>query len=351
MCIRDSQSGVLSRMGIGGPRAADDSFEVSEGQSLDADVLANDVDPAGQGLRIVDTSTPSGGRLRSSGGVLRYIPNREFFGEDTFSYTMSDAQGRMDSARVVVVVERSAARLRHDELAGRLYASVRDRLDNLNLWLTQQSLDPATVAWETATTQGDCVTGESSSASGALVLRLSPSNCPVDAASPWPSGSASDSLRADAEAAQQRDVAVGEAVGSTGLSLTQGVVQADLYRETTGRGTVTLTLEAERAAYALSLDGATYRLVRLARPQGSGSDEVRRGALAWNEGRLRVSFVVTDEATSLFLGNSGVARVRSGGALNRVVADAVGVAATFRVDGLSAFDAEDISQLLESTSP
>lgn len=343
------RNGVLGRLGIGGPRAADDSFVVSEGQALDADVLANDIDPAGQGLRIVDTSTPEGGRLRSTGGVLRYIPRDGFFGEDRFRYTMTDAEGRMDSASVVVVVERSAARLRHDELAGSLYGPVRERLETLRLWLTQQTLDPASVAWETGTTARECVIGEGSSSGGALVLRLSSPTCASEAPSVWPSD-AEDSLKVEAETDGGRASDVGSASGRTGLSLTQGVVQADLYREGAGSGSVTLTLDAERAAYALTLDGETYRLMRLARPEGSGADEVRRGTLPWNGSRLHVSFVVTDDAVSLFLGNSGVARVRGAGSLSGVLAEAVGAGATYRIDGLSAFDADDRGRLLDTTS-
>ena len=332
------RGGVFGRLGIGGPRAADDSYVVTEGQTLDADVLANDVDPAGGGLRVVSTSTPEGGRLRSTGGVLRYTPREGFFGEDSFGYTLSDGDGRMDSARVVVVVERSAARLRHDELAGSLYPSIRERLDRQGRWLVEALVPPGEAAWQTSESTGACVDGQSEADGTALVLRLSSSRC-------TPSGDVGDGGTdevpdSSVSAVDAIAAAVGRGTASArlgGVRIDDGLVQADVYRQGRGDGSLALIVGADRARLTLTLDADGYRLVRTALPEGSGSSETRTGALAWNGSRLHLTFEFSDDAAALSLGNNPVARVRGLGPVGGIEVQARGASAEYRVDGVAAY--------------
>ncbi|MEX0937629.1 MAG: M36 family metallopeptidase [Pirellulales bacterium] len=89
--------------------AVNDSFsgilEDSTGNVLD--VLDNDVDPADGGLTIVATGPlNNGGTVTISGGgqTLTYTPDEDFFGSETFTYTVEDINGLQDTATVIVNV-------------------------------------------------------------------------------------------------------------------------------------------------------------------------------------------------------------------------------------------------------
>lgn len=89
------------------PIARDDSSLTTKGEPVFIDVLANDVDPESDELRVIDVTQPeSGGRTEiSSTGAIRLVPAFEFTGVLRFSYTISDADGDVDSADVRVRVD------------------------------------------------------------------------------------------------------------------------------------------------------------------------------------------------------------------------------------------------------
>lgn len=88
------------------PVANDDAFNV-EVESVDnvLDVLANDTDPDGDPLSIVDVSQPSNGQADVSNGTVVYTPASGFEGTDTFTYTIDDGFDGQDSATVTVTVQ------------------------------------------------------------------------------------------------------------------------------------------------------------------------------------------------------------------------------------------------------
>jgi len=95
------------------PRAVADAFTVSEDSANNLlDVLANDVDPdLGDAKEAVSLTSPSqGGTVKlSAAGVdnaVIYTPATDFFGKETFDYTMRDAAGETSSARVTVTVSK-----------------------------------------------------------------------------------------------------------------------------------------------------------------------------------------------------------------------------------------------------
>ncbi len=92
------------------PVANDNQFTV-EVDSVDntLDVLANDSDPDGDPLSIVDATQPSNGQVEISGDVLLYTPSAGFTGTDNFSYTIDDGFGGQASANVTVLVEAPGA--------------------------------------------------------------------------------------------------------------------------------------------------------------------------------------------------------------------------------------------------
>ena len=68
-------------------------------------VLANDVDPDGDALRLVSATA---GRLGTTAvrpdGLVRYSPARDAYGSDTFSYTVADARGLTATQSVSVTI-------------------------------------------------------------------------------------------------------------------------------------------------------------------------------------------------------------------------------------------------------
>ena len=87
------------------PAAEDDEAETREDRPVVVDVLANDRDPNGGGLRVETVSTPAHGTARvASGGGVIYAPAANFHGADRFTYVASDSAGSTTTAAVAVTV-------------------------------------------------------------------------------------------------------------------------------------------------------------------------------------------------------------------------------------------------------
>ncbi len=84
------------------PTATDDSFTVAEDSGVTAlNVLSNDTTEAGESLTITAVSAGSqGGSLSIVGGTsINYQPATDFFGTETFTYTVNDGTpGSNDTA-------------------------------------------------------------------------------------------------------------------------------------------------------------------------------------------------------------------------------------------------------------
>ena len=87
------------------PIASDDTATVAEDGSVLIDVLANDSDVDGDGLTITGVSGAVNGTASIEAGQLRYVPDADFNGAETLSYTISDGQGGTDTATVAVTVD------------------------------------------------------------------------------------------------------------------------------------------------------------------------------------------------------------------------------------------------------
>jgi hypothetical protein len=86
------------------PDAVDDAVTVAEDSgSNSVNVLANDTDANGDPLTIVSTTAASNGTVAISAGSVAYAPNADFFGTDSFTYTISDGT-QTDTATVTVTV-------------------------------------------------------------------------------------------------------------------------------------------------------------------------------------------------------------------------------------------------------
>jgi hypothetical protein len=86
------------------PLAQDDSQSLTVGETSIIPVLANDVDPDGDTLTIVSVTPPASGTVTVLGADLQYSPDEGFTGTDSFTYTVSDPDGRVDTATVTIGV-------------------------------------------------------------------------------------------------------------------------------------------------------------------------------------------------------------------------------------------------------
>ncbi len=88
------------------PKAVDDSPQVTENQPMSIAVLANDSDVDGDVLTVsAFTQGAHGSVVKESSGNLLYTPNSNYFGSDSFSYTVSDGKGLTATAQVHVTID------------------------------------------------------------------------------------------------------------------------------------------------------------------------------------------------------------------------------------------------------
>ncbi|MGB2821826.1 MAG: tandem-95 repeat protein, partial [Phycisphaerae bacterium] len=88
------------------PTARDDGANTREDSPVVINILANDTDVDGDALTIAGFTHASHGVVTANGdGTLSYAPNADWFGTDSFAYTVSDGNGGTDTATVTVTVE------------------------------------------------------------------------------------------------------------------------------------------------------------------------------------------------------------------------------------------------------
>ena len=87
------------------PLAGTDTKTVGEDLSVTIPVLDNDSDVDGDPLTITGVIDGSNGVVVNNGTNVTYIPNPDWFGVDTFMYTISDGNGGSASADVTVTVD------------------------------------------------------------------------------------------------------------------------------------------------------------------------------------------------------------------------------------------------------
>ncbi|MBW8305353.1 MAG: retention module-containing protein [Thiobacillus sp.] len=87
------------------PVAVDDSYITAEDTAITLNVLSNDSDSDGDPLLLWGyTQAANGTVTTAAGGNLVYTPNADWSGTDTFTYTVRDSNGGIDTASVSVVV-------------------------------------------------------------------------------------------------------------------------------------------------------------------------------------------------------------------------------------------------------
>ncbi len=92
------------------PVAADDAYEVDEDGKLEVDadsgLLGNDTDVDSDDLTISVETGPNNGTLPvDDDGSFVYEPDPDFYGEDSFTYVLSDGTSTSEAATVIITVD------------------------------------------------------------------------------------------------------------------------------------------------------------------------------------------------------------------------------------------------------
>ena len=102
-----SSGGTITVQGASNqaPNAVNDTAVTAEDTPVTINVLANDTDPNGDVLTVVSVNPPAHGSATiQNGTTVRYVPELNFFGSDSFTYTADDGRGGTDTATVSVNV-------------------------------------------------------------------------------------------------------------------------------------------------------------------------------------------------------------------------------------------------------
>ena len=88
------------------PVAQDDNVTVEEDTPIKTiDVLANDIDNDNDRLVVLETTQAENGSVTiNTDNKIIYTPNKNFFGSDSFTYTISDGKGGTNTATVKIMV-------------------------------------------------------------------------------------------------------------------------------------------------------------------------------------------------------------------------------------------------------
>ena len=88
------------------PSAADDSVTTNEDNAVTISVLENDADPNGDALTLSEaTQGANGSVVINPDGTLTYMPAPNFFGADSFTYTINDTHGGTAMGIVNVTID------------------------------------------------------------------------------------------------------------------------------------------------------------------------------------------------------------------------------------------------------
>ena len=87
------------------PIANDDFVETDEELAVSGDLFANDEDFINPPVLVISNTDPANGTLVvNTDGTFTYTPNTDFYGTDTFKYTIKDVDGDQDTGLVTITV-------------------------------------------------------------------------------------------------------------------------------------------------------------------------------------------------------------------------------------------------------
>ncbi|MGH1368913.1 MAG: Ig-like domain-containing protein, partial [Maritimibacter sp.] len=86
--------------------AVDDSYTTDEDTAIIVDLTDNDSDPEGDDFEVTSVGTPTNGTVElQPDGTVKYTPNEDFNGTDTFTYIVTDEHGATDEATVTITID------------------------------------------------------------------------------------------------------------------------------------------------------------------------------------------------------------------------------------------------------
>ena len=88
----------------GPPVAVDDTAVTNEDTEVTIPVLANDTDPEDDTLTVTAATSPNGDVVINDNGTITFTPAPDFNGEAVITYDITDGNGGVDTAEVVVTV-------------------------------------------------------------------------------------------------------------------------------------------------------------------------------------------------------------------------------------------------------
>ena len=92
------------------PVTSNDSATTKEDKSANIDVIANDSDVDGDPLTVNDVSDPAHGTASiNANGTVNYTPDADYYGDDSFTYTIIDGNGGETTGTVNITVNRIVA--------------------------------------------------------------------------------------------------------------------------------------------------------------------------------------------------------------------------------------------------
>ena len=90
------------------PTAVNDAYSTIVNIPKSVNPLSNDSDPDNQVITLVIAGTPSHGTLSITGNIITYSPGSNYFGADSFTYTIADASGATSSSQIVFTIINNA---------------------------------------------------------------------------------------------------------------------------------------------------------------------------------------------------------------------------------------------------
>lgn len=102
----DTATVSITVSGNRAPDAVDDTATTRRNQPTPVTVLANDNDPDGDPLTVTAVTQPMHGKATlNRNGTITYQARRDYTGQDSFDYTISDGRGGSGTATVLVTVD------------------------------------------------------------------------------------------------------------------------------------------------------------------------------------------------------------------------------------------------------
>lgn len=157
--ISFDQTGAYEPVWNNAPIAANDTQTITEDATASILVLTNDSDADGDALTIQSVTTPSNGTATYLGDIITYTPNLDFYGEDVFSYTVTDGDKTATATVTVTITAVNDAPIAGDDQA----FTIADQAITVDVLANDSDVeaDPVSISAYTQGTQGavDLVNG------------------------------------------------------------------------------------------------------------------------------------------------------------------------------------------------